>query len=76
MAKATEKVEEVPAPEPKSSVEDLCRKHGTPDWLFGAASAMARWGIGHVVTESEYLSTLDRAANAKMTPGNPFIESK
>ena len=48
-------------PKPLQPVEAYQQRLGTPDWLFAAAKALARWAVGTEVSEAEYLRAIEAA---------------
>lgn len=57
------------------TVEAWCELKKTPDWLFGAARRVGRWGEGRELTEVEYVATLEKASGARMMSGD-LVERK
>ena len=55
-----------PPPSDRRTVEAWCADKGTAPWLFNAARVGHRWAKAQELTETEYTTAIDRAANTEM----------
>jgi hypothetical protein len=60
------KKNEPAAAAPRKTIEALREEKRTPDWLFAAAKALAKWPIGLELTAEEYDRVVQETANLKI----------